>query len=257
MTEKFIRGLKILSLVFAVFFINCSDSPDGDTNIDTTSFDGKDTVINGIDFILVKAGTFTMGSPENQRQVTITHDFWISKFPITNAQYWGVVPGAENRPVVGISWYEANHWARNTGGRLPTEAEWEFAARGGNKSQGFIYSGSNNLDEVGWYRQWDWEDWHAGNVLEYGTREVGKKKPNELGIFDMSGNVWEWCADWYGAYGSEAQTNPTGPASGNRRVKRGGSWSDEAQNSRVASRNSAYPSYNYDILGFRVSIPRK
>ena len=127
--------------------------------------------------------------------------------------------------------------------RLPTEAEWEYAARGGNKSKGYKYSGSNNLGDVAWY-------------CDNSSREanpVGTKAPNELGIYDMSGNVWEWCSDWYGSYSSSAQSNPTGPSSGSGRVYRGGSWFNYAQNCRVSCRGyDLNPDYHYSFLGFRL-----
>ena len=182
--------------------------------------DGKDgdvMTINGIECVLVKAGKFIMGSPlseegrgddETQHQVTLTKDFWLSKYPITWGQYDNF--SGSNYPVNYIPWFEANDWAKSKGGRLPTEAEWEFAARGGNKSQGYIYSGSNNLDEVGWYGG-DYES-------EERTHPVGEKKANELGIYDMSGNVYEWCNDLYGSYPTEAVTNPTGSSTGDYRV---------------------------------------
>ena len=110
--------------------------------------------------------------------------------------------------------------------RLPTEAEWEYSARGGNRSKGYKYAGSNNLDEVGWY----------GDNSDEHTHPVGRKKPNELGLYDMSGNVWEWCQDWYGDYTDEAQTNPTGPQSGGHRVLRGGSSWFNARYWRVSIR---------------------
>ena len=125
--------------------------------------------------------------------------------------------------------------------RLPTEAEWEYAARGGNQSKGCKYSGSNTIDDVGWY---------SGNSLS--TRQVGTKQANELGIYDMSGNVWEWCSDWYGSYSSTSQTDPTGPTSGSYRVLRGGSWFNYAQICRVSYRGSFTPSYRYISNGFRL-----
>jgi len=135
----------------------------------------------------------------------------------------------------------------NTNGyRLPTEAEWEYAARGGNKSKGYTYSGSDKIDEVAWY---------YSNISVEETHEVGKKKPNELGLYDISGNVWEWCWDWYSIdyYSSSSQTNPMGANSGSNRVLRGGSWFNDADGFRVADRFRDNPgSTTYDI-GFRLA----
>ncbi|MCL1947836.1 MAG: formylglycine-generating enzyme family protein [Chitinivibrionia bacterium] len=210
--------------------------------------------IDEIEVVLVKAGTFTMGSPasekgrddnEVQHKVTITKDYWISKYPITKAQYSGETGARADHPVVDVSWEDADAWAESKGGRLLTEAEWEYAARGANLSKGYIYSGSNDLNEVGWYE---------GNY-DGGTHPVGQKKPNELGIYDMSGNVSEWCKDWYGAYPTEAVTNPTGTSTGGARVFRGGDWGNGEQGCRVASRYYGNPSYGGDGLGFRVAFP--
>ena len=130
--------------------------------------------------------------------------------------------------------------------RLPTEAEWEFAARGGTLSQGFRYAGGDDIDEVAR---------HLGNSGSQ-THPVGGKKANELGLHDMSGNVWEWCSDWYGDYPAGAQTNPAGPALGSYRVGRGGSAWGGAVNCRPANRNGYTPAIRLDSLGFRlVSVP--
>lgn len=134
--------------------------------------------------------------------------------------------------------------------RLPTEAEWEYAARGGNKSLGYKYAGSNTIDEVAWY---DDNAWNVGSSSpDYVTHQVGTKAPNELGLYDMSGNVREWCSDWYGSYSSSSQTNPTGPTSGSYRVLRGGSWFSHAQLCRVSNRGNDYPDYRDVYDGFRL-----
>ena len=128
--------------------------------------------------------------------------------------------------------------------RLPTEAEWEYAARGGNRSRDYKYSGSNNIDDVAWY------DENSGGD----THEVATKRANELGLYDMSGNVWEWSSDWYGDYSSSAQTNPTGPGSGSDHVLRGGGWSDDARRCRVSYRRSLSPGHHGNLLGLRLAL---
>jgi formylglycine-generating enzyme required for sulfatase activity len=131
--------------------------------------------------------------------------------------------------------------------RLPTEAEWEYAARGGNQSRGYKYSGSNNVGDVAWY----------GDNSGSKTHPVGTKQANELGIYDMSGNVWEWCQDWYGSYSSSSQTNPVGASSGSGRVDRGGSWSSYAGIVRVCDRDYGTPGNRYDNLSFRLACSIK
>ena len=128
--------------------------------------------------------------------------------------------------------------------RLPTEAEWEYAARGGNKGNGYKYSGSNNIGSVAWYTD------NSGDK----THPVGQKTPNELGIYDMTGNVWEWCQDWYGNYSSSSQTNPKGPSSGSYRVLRGGGWYINARSCRVSIRYSFNPGGRYASFGFRLVL---
>jgi formylglycine-generating enzyme required for sulfatase activity len=128
--------------------------------------------------------------------------------------------------------------------RLPTEAEWEYAARGGSKSRGYKYSGSNTIGDVAWY------DSNSGRK----THNVKTKQPNELGLYDMTGNVWEWCQDWYGDYSSDSQTNPTGPSSGSGRVSRGGSWGIYARYCRSSNRGYYAPSYRGGYLGLRLAL---
>jgi formylglycine-generating enzyme required for sulfatase activity len=157
----------------------------------------------------------------------------------------------DNYPMYCVSWNEVQKFiARlnaSTGEnyRLPTEAEWEYAARGDNQSKGYKYSGSNTVDNVAWCN---------GSLIDT-THPVGKKSPNELGIYDMSGNVWEWCSDWYGTYPSTAQTNPTGHVSGSLRVQRGGGWFNDAVYCRSASRFNIAPGGRDDDVGFRLVLP--
>jgi formylglycine-generating enzyme required for sulfatase activity len=218
--------------------------------------------------IFVEGGTFQMGATSEQgsdaesdekpvHSVTLD-SYYIAETEVTQAQ-WRAIMGTnpsnfsgDNRPVEKVSWDDAQEFCRKlsqlTGKTytLPTEAQWEYAARGGKKSKGYKYSGRNSINDVAWYND------NSRSM----THSVKQKQPNELGLYDMSGNVWEWCSDWYGDYSSSNQTNPTGPSSGSFRVLRGGSWYDNAGYCRVSSRVSNDPSSRYDIMGFRlVCIP--
>ncbi len=212
--------------------------------------------------IFVEGGTFQMGATSEQgsdaesdekpvHSVTLD-SYYIAETEVTQAQ-WRAIMGnnpsyysGDNRPVETVSWFEAQKFCEKlsamTGKKyvLPTEAQWEYAARGGNKSKGYTYSGSNDINSVAKYNSSD------------GHNNVKSKQPNELGIYDMSGNVWEWCSDWYGSYSSSSQTNPTGPSSGSFRVLRGGSWGSHAKGCRVSNRSYCNPSYGYYYNGFRV-----
>ena len=220
-----------------------------------------------IDMVRVEAGTFTMGAtpemknPEYKEkpthQVTLTNDYYIGKYEVTQA-LWQTVMGnnpskfkGDNLPVEQVSWDDCQEFIsklnRITGKtfRLPTEAEWEYAARGGNKSRGYQYSGSSNIRKVAWY--WD----NRGNKPHHA---VGTKQANELGIYDMSGNVSEWCQDWYGAYSSSSQVNPTGANSGSDRVYRGGSWANNASFCRSSFRLGFTPDCRDINLGLRLVL---
>ena len=218
--------------------------------------------------VYVRGGTFTMGCTPEQgsdcysdekpaHQVTVS-DFYIGKYEVTQKE-WREVMGSDRSsgekcdacPVENVSWNDIQQFISKLNAktgktyRLPTEAEWEYAARGGSSSRGYKYAGSNSLNEVAWY------DDNSGAK----THPVGQKKANELGLYDMSGNVWEWCADWYGTYPSTAQTNPKGPSSGaSSRVFRGGSWGLNALLCRVSIRDNNTPSLRYVNLGFRLAL---
>ena len=158
----------------------------------------------------------------------------------TNPANWGAVPTDYNE-----AWDAAIcNWNAN-GYRLPTEAEWEYAARGATNNPDYLYSGSDDINAVAWY---------DGNNSPSGSKPVGTKAPNGIGTYDMSGNVYEWCWDWYGYgyYSSSPQNNPTGPASGSSRVLRGGFWINSAYYCRVANRDYNYPSYSGGDIGFRL-----
>ena len=166
--------------------------------------------------------------------------------------------GSMKRPVERISWDDCQEFIRRlnqlTGRnfRMPTEAEWEFAARGGVKSRGYKYSGSNNIGTVAWYYENAYDKGESSP--DYGTHNVKTKQPNELGLYDMSGNVYEWCSDWFGDYSSAAQTNPKGASSGSYRVYRGGSWIIIARFCRVSIRYYSSPSNRHNYLGLRLAL---
>ena len=234
------------------------------TNVDNISIPVKYGI--SIDMVRVEAGTFTMGATAEMKntedsekpthRVTLTNDYYIGKYEVTQA-LWQAVMGddpsyfkGDNLPVEAVTWDDCQEFIgklnRITGKtfRLPTEAEWEYAARGGNKSRGYQYSGSNNPSNVAWY------DDNSGDK----THAVGTKQPNELGIYDMSGNVWEWCQDWYETYSSSSQVNPTGANSGSCRVVRGVSWYNNARNCRLSLRGSNTPDFRSSNLGLRLVL---
>ena len=240
------------------------------------SFANETITVKGVSFtmIAVEGGTFQMGaqrdypidgnydsdaySDESPVHSVTLSSYYIGETEVTQ-ELWEAVMGNNpsyysgypQRPVEYVSWNDCQEFITKlnqlTGKnfRLPTEAEWEYAARGGNKSNGYKYSGSNTINNVAWYTD------NCGSK----THDVKTKAANELGIYDMSGNVWEWCQDWYGSYSSGSQTNPTGPTSGSLRVNRGGSWSYLAKYCRVSDRDNGNSYYwtSYDI-GFRLVL---
>lgn len=220
-----------------------------------------------IEMVRVEGGTFTMGATAEQasdafsdelptHKVTLS-PFLIGKYEVSQT-LWLAVMGENpsvntgiNLPVDNVTWNECQTFITKlnelTGKnfRLLTEAEWEYAARGGNKSKGYKYSGSNNLGDVAWYVD------NSNNT----SHAMGTKAPNELGIYDMTGNVMEWVSDWKGSYSSGAQTNPTGPDSGTYRVNRGGSYGNVERLSRITNRNSIDPNMSSKTMGLRLCLP--
>lgn len=218
----------------------------------------------GIDMVRVQGGVFTMGAwnggPDEEPTHRVSlHGFFIGRYEITQDQ-WKAVMGTppENYfcgdcPVTNVTWDQAqafidklNEKTGKTEYALPTEAEWEYAARGGKLAKEQAYSGSDNLDSVGWYSDNSKETVH----------KVGSLKANELGIYDMSGNVKEWCEDWFGDYPRDLQHDPSGPDEGEFRVLRGGGWTDTATDCTASARSYGAQSGSFGNVGFRVAVHR-
>lgn len=215
----------------------------------------------------ISSGSFTMGSPETeagrdddespQRTVTLSKPFFMSQYEVTQAQWQALMgynpsnfSGNPNHPVESVSYEDSLAFIDqlNTLGigrfRLPTEAEWEYASRAGGAAR-YAWGDDRSQAEIGNYA------WYFSNAANQ-THEVGSKRPNAFGLYDMNGNVWEWCSDWYGDYPAEAQTDPTGPSSGDERVVRGGGWGSDPDFCRSAQREAPTPTIRSFILGLRV-----
>ncbi len=225
-------SFKMVSVTGGTFLMGAQWTSSSDSNYDADAYDDEAPVHN------VTLSDYQIGETE------VTQALWQAVMG-SNPSYWQ----GDNLPVEDVSWDDCQEFitmlnqATGKTFRLPTEAEWEFAARGGTKSQGYKYSGSNTIDDVAWYTE------NGGN-----THEVGTKQPNELGLYDMTGNVREWCSDWYGNYSSSAQSDPTGPSTGSRRVLRGGGWVNNARNCRVTYRNYSTPTNRYYYIGLRLAL---
>ena len=221
---------------------------------------GEERAFEGIEFVRVCAGIFTMGSADDDElvsnnekpahRVTLS-EFWIGKYEITNEQYRrfrAAHEGDADLPATQVSWNDAKAFCESFGFRLPTEAEWEYAARAGTQT---AWSFGDDESEIGRYAWYD-EDFSGP------AHPVGKKRPNDWGLHDMHGNVWEWVADWYGPYSKEPQSDPTGPTAGDRRVMRGGSFNRLPEVLRSALRVRGGPEFRNGTIGFRcVRRPRR
>ena len=233
-----------------------------------TSYSNGILRVKGVEYpmVYVHGGSFDMGATAEQGEEAYSREtpvhrvtlksYYIGKYEVTQ-ELWEAVMGsnpshfrAARNPVEKVSWNDCQDFIRKLNSltgqnfRLPTEAEWEFAARGGNNSRGYKYSGDNSLDNLAWY------DANSRST----THIVGAKFPNELGILDMSGNVYEWCSDYYGDYSASSQTDPTGPSKGTNRVYRGGGWSSGAGNCRVSDRSNITPVIRFNFIGFRLCL---
>ncbi len=266
------KGIAILTLVFTMLLsfllVSCKEEPE-----EIVVKTGCETItVHGVTFnmIYVQGGSFTMGATSEQgtedpgsneyptHKVTLS-DYYIGETEVTQELWCSIMGGSDpavhqgmQKPVETVSWNDCQTFItelnRLTGKqfRLPTEAEWEYAARGGAYKSGYKYSGSNTVDDVAWYCE----------NSNYTTQPVKQKQPNKLGIYDMSGNVHEWCHDVYGLYTEEAQTNPQGSNSSSDHVIRGGAWLNTTNYCRVSYRYCYCVSQKNEYLGLRLAMSK-
>jgi len=216
--------------------------------------------------VLIEGGSFTMGcvipndtecyAQERPRHTVTLNNFYMCKFDVTQKEWkalMGTTPSGKwcaECPVVNVTWFDAQQFINklnqisNKNYRLPTEAEWEYASKGGNKSHGYKYAGGNDATAVAWY----------DSTIAKEIHPVGQKAANELGLYDMSGDVWQWCSDWFNDkyYSNSPSNNPSGPASGTSRSVRGGSWWGPLRDCRIANRDQFPPESKDDDVGFRI-----
>ncbi len=267
-----VEGLKAYNLVLSLSNETNQQTADSNVSIQGGAVFTPNTqtfTVNGVSFamVCVDGGTFTMGatsellagsnSDEAPTHIVTLSDYMIGETEVTQ-ELWYAVMGSnpskyanKSNPVEQVSWEDCQLFISKLNSlshesfRLPSEAEWEYAARGGNRSIGYKYSGADNLEEVAWY---------DGNSEETSTKPVKNKKANELGIYDMTGNVWEWCSDWKDNYTSNPQTNPKGAASGEFRINRGGSWISDSKHCRVSCRAYDQPDFKDFSIGLRLAL---
>ena len=276
--------VKTLIAIAALLMVGCGE----DVNLSTPPVEGKPFAIADLsmEMLWVKPGTFEMGSPLSEKDrddderlhtVTLTHGFYLGKHEVTQSQ-WEKVMGSNpsyfkgsGRPVEEVSWTDVTSFcdkltaSERAAGRLPagmayqlpTEAQWEYACRAGTKTAFSFGEAAGELHRHANYADvntdFDWSDKAHDDGYE-NTSPVGSYKANGWGFHDMHGNVYEWCADWYGDYPTGAARDPVGPADGSYRVRRGGSWDFEAGGARSADRFRSVPAYCNNYLGFRLSL---
>lgn len=268
-----IAGVGIIAAIgFGLANRGGTTGEDTDAVVQKQEIQTKTFEVNGVSFEMcyVEGGAFRMGSNKLEDEEKPFHEVTLSSYYIGQTEVtqalWEAVMGSNpsnfkgsNLPVETVSWDDCQTFIDKLNSctgqsfRLPTEAEWEYAARGGKNSHNYKYSGSNNLRDVAWFGQFGGDTYDNGNSGEK-THPVATKAPNELGIYDMSGNVWEWCQDCYGPYSRSAQTDPQGPSSGSYRVRRGGCWINNEVLCRSAKRDNDTPDYRNDDLGLRLAL---